>query len=285
MITDPGLYPLLSNVDYHADPAPPADGGSLSVSGARRLLPPSTPRKYRRYVDHPGDRTPTDAMLFGSVMHSIVLEDGAGVTVVDSDTWRGNAGKARTQALADGLYPILIGDMGRVQAMVDQLRRHPTASRVLWPPARRTEVSAFWRHPRTGRWCRGRFDVIPGAFSGGRFVIGEYKTAGDASDQGFGKAAYDHGYYLADHWYREGARILGLAPDPVLLFVVQETCQPYEINVIELDAGAKELGDRHMDVAANLFDRCVTSGEWPGYPEGVNLASVPAWATRREGIS
>ncbi|MBO0827768.1 MAG: hypothetical protein J2P24_08300 [Streptosporangiales bacterium] len=49
MITEPGVYNLPAAV-YHADPVP---GGSLSQSGAKKLLPPSCPALYRYWADHP----------------------------------------------------------------------------------------------------------------------------------------------------------------------------------------------------------------------------------------
>ena len=69
-----------------------------------------------------------------------------------------------------------------------------------------------------------------------------------------------------------------------MLFVVQEKRRPYLVNVIELDEDARTLGRRHAAIAATRFDTCTTSGLWPGYGDDVALASLPPWATRREGI-
>ena len=58
-ITAPGVYDIPAE-DYHRDPVP---GGSLSSTGARKLLPPSCPAKFRYEQDNPP--TPTAALDFG----------------------------------------------------------------------------------------------------------------------------------------------------------------------------------------------------------------------------
>ena len=283
-IAGPGVYPDMPAETYHADPAPAADGGSLSRSGATKLIPPSTPAAFDHWRRH-GDDERSDAMDLGAAAHANVLTDGAGVVVVDAENWRTNAAKAaRAEARARGEVAILTKDRAAVEAMATALREHRTAGVLLAPGRGTPEASAFWRHPRTGRWCRARYDVLPRTGLGRRYVIPDYKTARDASDDAFGRAAFDHGYYMQAPWYCDGARALGIDPDPAFLFVVQETRPPYLVNVIELDADAIQLGRRHNAIAAARFDRCTTDGRWPGYGDDVTLASLPPWALKREGI-
>lgn len=116
-------------------------------------------------------------------------------------------------------------------------------------------------------------------------MIPTHNTAADAGTEAFGKSAFDHGYYQQDPWYCDGVRALGIDPDPVMLFVVQEKRPPYLVNVIELNADSRDLGRRHNAIAASLFDRYTTEGHWPGYGDDVALASLPVWALRREGLS
>jgi hypothetical protein len=49
LITEPGVYDIAED-HYHADPVP---GGSLSNSGAKKLLPPSCPAKFAYEREHP----------------------------------------------------------------------------------------------------------------------------------------------------------------------------------------------------------------------------------------
>lgn len=284
-IAGPGVYPDMPAEQYHADPAPAVDGGSLSRSGATKLIPPSTPAAFDYWRRH-GDDERSDARDLGAAAHAHVLTDGAGVVVVDAADWRTNDAKAaRAAAQAAGQVAILPKHRTQVEDMAKALREHRTAGVLLAPGRGTPEASAFWRHPRTGRWCRARYDVLPRTGLGRRYVIPDYKTARDASDEAFGKAAFDHGYYMQAPWYCDGARILGIDPSPAFLFVVQETRKPYLVNVIELDADSIDLGRRHNAVAAALFDRYTSAGHWPGYGDDVTLASLPPWALRREDLA
>jgi len=115
-------------------------------------------------------------------------------------------------------------------------------------------------------------------------VVPDYKTSSDASAEAFGKAAADHGYHQQDPWYCDGIRAVGIDPDPIMLFVVQEKKPPFLVNVVELDTDARELGRRHNAIAATLFDRYTTEGRWPGYGDDVALASLPPWVLKREDL-
>lgn len=287
-IAGPGVYPDMPMNTYRGDPAPAKDGGSLSRSGATKLIPPSTPAafdEWRRSGDSSDDERPSEALNFGQAAHAHVLTDGEGIVIVDAADWRTNDAKAqRAAAYAAGRIPILTKHRQKVEDMARAIRQHPVASVLLAPGLGTPEASLFWRHQRTGRWCRARPDVLPDLGFGRRYVVPDYKTAADASSEAFGRAAFDHGYHQQDPWYCDGVRALGIDSRPLMLFVVQEKRRPYLVNVIELDEDARELGRRHNAIAATLFDRYTTEGHWPGYGDGVALASLPPWALRREAL-
>src|SRR5512135_3837265 len=107
-ITEPGIYDLPADV-YHADPVPT---GSLSSSGARLLLPPSTPAHFRWAREHPRPSTP--AMDFGRAAHRIVLGVGEDLVEVQADSWRTKAAQqAADEARAAGKTPLLTETMGQ----------------------------------------------------------------------------------------------------------------------------------------------------------------------------
>lgn len=282
-IAGPGVYTMPPEL-YHADPAPAADGGSLSSTGARKILPPSTPLHFQHWREH-GEPAKAE-FTFGHAAHRKVLTEGAAIVVVDAENYRTNAAKAeRDAALAEGKIPLLPKDVEIVDAMAAALLEHPMAARLLSLTRGTPEQSLFWRHPRTGRWCRARPDHLPTTGIGRRYVLADYKTAADASRDGFEKATAQHGYYQQDPFYRDGVRVLGIDPDPAFVFVVQEKAAPYAVNVIELDADAVEMGRRRNDIAHTRFDRCLTENRWPGYGDDVTLASLPRWLLAREDLA
>lgn len=279
----PGVY-RMPEVVYHADPAPAADGGSLSSTGARKILPPKTPAHFAYWREH-GD-PPKESLELGKAAHVHVLTEGCAVKVLDYPDWKTKDSRSeRDAARAAGQVPILTKHKATVEAMAAAVRDHPFARALLAPGRGSTEQSLFWRHPRTNRWCRGRVDHLPATGTGRYYVLSDYKTSTDASTEAFGKTAARFGYHQQDPWYRDGVRALGIDPDPRFVFIVQETSPPYLVNVVELDDDALHLGRIKNDQAATLFDRCTTSGRWPGYGDRVDIATLPAWELRREGVN
>jgi hypothetical protein len=122
----------------------------------------------------------------------------------------------------------------------------------------RPEVSGFWQE--RGAWCRARYDLLgPVAY--------DYKTADDASSQGFERAMASYGYHQQAEFYLRGLRALAHpAGKHPMRFICQEKQAPYLVQVHACDELAMEIARVLNDRAIDIFAACVTSGEWPGYP-------------------
>ena len=279
LITEPGVYEIPEDV-YHRDPVP---GGSLSSSGARRLLEPSCPAKYAYEREH--GRPPTLAFNLGHAAHRKVLGAGADVVVVDAPDWRTKAAKdERDAAYAAGQVPILKKEAEQVEAMAAAIRAHPVASK-LFDPERggQPEQSLFWRDRRTGIWRRARLDWYPVLSTGRRLIIPDYKTCVSAEPKAIERASYDHGYAQQDDWYLDGVRALQLAGDlePAFIFVFQEKTAPYIVTVAEMEPTAKRWAAAKNREAIDTYVECATTGHWPGYSEGIEQIALPAYAERQ----
>ena len=248
---------------------------ALSDSGAKLLLPPRCPAKYRWTIDHPVHK---DVFDFGSAAHKMVLGAGPKIEVVDADDWRTK--EAKEAARAAGLTPLLRDDYDRVCAMAEAIRRHPLA-RVLFDPSRgQPERSLFWTDPETGVPCRVRLDWLPEPRRG-RLTIPDYKTIGTgAHPELAGKAIGNYGYHVQHAHYTAGAAALGLDDDPAFVFVFQEKGPPYLVNVVQLDDGAIQAGRIAMRAAAEIFRDCTAADNWPGYPLDIPAVSLPPWHSR-----
>jgi len=266
-ITEPGLYDM-SNAQYHADPVP---GGSLSSSGAKKLIA-KTPAHFKWDQDHP---THSDAFDMGTAAHSVILEnDTTGIEVVDASAWTTKAAKeARDAAYAAGKTPLLTKDYQQVLAMAEQVRNHAEASFLLSDGV--PERSAFWQHD-TGVWLRARFDWLPN-HRGPGLMLADYKTSVSAAPGEFRKSAARFGYHQQAAFYIDGAKALGLSPDPTMQFVVQEKTAPYLVNVIELNEEAVNMGRALNEHAIRTYMTCKTTGVWPGYQSGEPI-SLPKYA-------
>jgi len=275
-ITEPGVYDLPAE-EYHADPV---EGGSLSSSGARKLLAPSCPALFRYEQDN--RPTPTADMNLGSAAHKVVLGAGADLVLIEADNYRTKAAKEqRDQAHADGLIPLLPHEHAVVTAMAKALREHPTAAALLGRREGKPEQSLFWQDDRTKVWRRALIDFLPTP-KPGRMLLADYKTCPNADRESIAKSVHQFGYHQQAAWYCDGVKALGLAADAVMLLVFQEKTPPYLVTVVELDVVAMDIGAARNRQAIDLYRQCTESGRWPGYADDVIRIPLPAWAEARQ---
>ncbi|MFC9753011.1 PD-(D/E)XK nuclease-like domain-containing protein [Streptomyces sp. NPDC056921] len=272
---EPGIYPDLPMEAYHGD------RGSLSSSGARKLLPPSCPALFRYEQDHP--QPPKKTFDIGNAAHRLVLGDGPELVAVEAPDWRTKDARAERNAVrAAGGVPLLADEYDQVQAMADAIRRHPVASALFAPDSGQPEQSLFWRDQQTGVMRRARFDWLPDPRNG-RLIIPDYKTCRSADPVALARAIDEYGYHQQADWYRAGARAAGLGDEhTAFVFVCQEKTAPYLVTVVELDATALRIGAAKNRRAIESYARCMESGYWPGYSDDIEYLSLPPYAERRD---
>lgn len=271
-----GIHTNLSNTDYHADKT------SLSSSGARKLLAPSTPAHFRYEQDNPQPATKT--FDYGNAAHKLVLGNGPELAVIDHDTWNTKAAKAEVaEARERGAIPLKQHEMDMVTGMANAIRQHPLAAALLDPAYGAPEQSGFWIDGPTGIRRRVRFDWLP-SIQEGRLIIPDYKTAADASDDAMQRDIAKYGYNMQADWYEEAARELGLGgQDAELLLIVQEKKAPYLINVIGIEFGSRVIAGAKNRRAIETFAECMSTGHWPGYADDEpNYLPLPAYAENRD---
>lgn len=271
-----GMHDDLSNESYHADKT------SLSSSGARKLLPPSCPAKFRYEQDNPP--APTKTFDYGNAAHKKVLGNGPELVVIEHDTW--NTKEAKTDvadARARGAIPLKQHEMDMVDAMAAAIRQHPLAAALLDPAYGAPEQSGFWIDGPTGIRRRVRFDWLP-SIQSGRLIIPDYKTATDASEEAMQKDIAKYGYNQQADWYEDASRALDLGgEDAELLLIVQEKKAPYLINVIGIDFFSREIGRAKNRAAIERFAECTSTGYWPGYADAEpNYLALPGYAENRD---
>lgn len=275
-----GVYDM-DEVTYFSDPVP---AGSLSASGAKLLLPPSCPALFR----HAADNRPRAKREFdlGHAAHKYVLGVGAELVSVDTNDWRTNKAKeAAAEARAAGKIPLLAREVAQVKAMADALRRNPYAAALLNPERGKPEQSIFWFDETAGIWRRARLDWLPDV-GRGRFIAADYKTSTSANPDDFAKAVHNYRYHLQDRWYRDAIQAVGIADDPLFVFIVQMKEPPYLVTIVQLDAETQRVGRDLADQAMGTFRRCNETGVWPGYADDdIPEIGIPSWAIRQHDAS
>lgn len=277
-ITRPGVYDGIPEAAYHRDLVP---GGSLSSSGARKLLAPSCPALFRYEQTHPQPHKKT--FDIGTAAHKLVLGEGPKLVVVDAARWDTDKIKAEVAAIrAEGNVPLKRHEYELVQKMATELKRHPIAGALFQPGAGKPEQSLFWKDPESGVICRARLDWLPTQVKGKRLIIGDYKTTRSAAPADISKAVHEHGYHQQDDFYRRGARELGIGDkDTSFVFIFQQKTAPYLVTVVELDHEARRIGKERNDRALKVYKRCKETGVWPGFSDDITMLSLPLWAERQ----
>jgi hypothetical protein len=281
VITEPGVYEIPED-DYHRDPV---KGGSLSYSGAKKLLAEGGPELYAYEREHPPE--PSKEMELGTAAHKLVLGVGQVLHEVKADNWRGK--KAQDEADAErakGKLPLLTKELATVNAMAARLREHKRASQLLSQPGR-PEMSAFWTDPAYEIWWRCRWDYMPEPDPRYRPIIADYKTttAGGAAPAKFAKAVADFRYYMQAYVYSAGyVAMFGdrIAAPPGYALIAQERTPPYRVAVYELDPAALRKGREDAERAMEIYRDCTESAIWPGYSPEIELLDLPYWAYRED---
>jgi hypothetical protein len=280
VVTEPGIYPDMPIDVYHGDPVP---GGSLSSSGARKLLDPSCPAIYKWERDNPQPHK--REFDIGHAAHLLVLGEGPDLEVIDFPDWKKVAARElRDLAYDEGKVPLLTKEHEQVQAMAEAIRQHPTAGRLFAPDAGVAEQSLFWHDPRFKVWRRARPDWMPNRQDNGRLVVVDYKTCRAADPGALQRAVYEHGYHAQAAWYLDAVKALDLTGDqePAFVFVFQTKTAPYLVHLVELDFPALTLGAARNERALRTYADCQRTDAWPGFNDRITYLPLPPWAEKRD---
>lgn len=277
-ITEPTVIYDLDEAEYHAHQ------GSLSASGAKMLSgDEACPAKFRWRQDHPEIKAAFD---FGHAAHRLVLGKGNEIEILTNEdgepftSMRTNAAKAAEDAAREaGLIPMLEDEFARAKAVADAVQADPIAGPLFTEG--QAEVSLFWPDAETGVVRRARLDWVRNMVPGSRTLIGDLKTARNASRVGFGKSAADFGYAVSAANYIDGLIACGIAEDPVFLLVAVEKTEPYVVSTYQVDEDDLRIGRYLMREALHTYARCVAEDRWPGYQTEVESLELPYYYTRK----
>lgn len=274
IVTQPGVYEDIPNDAYHADPVP---DGSLSSSGAKRLLPPSTPAHFKWHRDNP--QPFKAAFNFGSAAHAEVLGVGEPIEVIDAKDYRTKAAQqARDAAVEAGRLPLLPEEAERVKAMAKALREHPTAGALFADGSGVAEASMFAPDPKTGVMLRARTDWLPYASDTGLLILPDYKTTQRADVESLRRTVHNFRYAFQGDWYSRVVKLLDLASDVAFVLVFQEVDAPYLVHVVQPDPESMAAAAADVRHAIDTYAACAEANEWPGYSDGITQLPLPRWA-------
>lgn len=274
-ITEPGIYDI-PEADYHADPV---EGGSLSPSSAKLLVPGEPyfgcPARFDYARKHPPE--PKKQFDFGHAAHKMVLGRGQGIEIIAAKNWQTKAAReARDAAHEAGRVPALKDDFDKAQAMADAVFKHPFAGKLFENGV--PERTLIWRDAETGVMCRTRPDFMPQA----SIIYADYKTISTADPDRCRRNCFEYGYPVQAAMRIEALKALKICEQPSYVFVFQEKDPPYLITVMQPDADDLAWGHMMARKAIHEYYRCTRSGDWSeGYADDVVHGALPGWAHGR----
>jgi hypothetical protein len=292
MLTEPGLYDDVAELDYHRDPVGPAP--SLSNSIAKLLVHRSA--RHAAYA-HPRLKKPLGEVekydakkAIGTAAHRTLLGKGHAIKVVNAEDFKTAAARsARDQALAAGMTPVLADDMAEVETMVEAARDQllDTDLRGYFEAPGKSEVTMVWQQPVKGfapAWCRGRLDRLPDAVrNGGHVIIADLKTTSGSSHwSDWESIAYDMAYDVQSVFYPLGLRTLIPAIRSVeFKFPVLEQKPPYGLTVCQFPGMAIEEAAQDVELALEIWARCLATNTWPSYDGATVTLDKAPWRSMR----
>lgn len=249
-----------------------ADGVSKSMLD--RLAYPKTPAHLRAYMDDPRPE-PTDAMVFGTILHRALLEPdtmkGAFAIRPEGLNLRTKAGMQWAEENSD--KPILSSDKATaIGRCVENLWKHPRAKSLLTGS---DFERCLFASDDNGVLRKGRIDALPKAGN----VLPDVKTCASAAGDDFEKSVVEYRYHVQAAYYIDLCQLLGM-DRPNFVFICVEKTPPYAVAVHQLDPLVVEWGRRTYQRDLTVYRQCLESGEWPGYSQEIGVIGVPRWAQK-----
>ena len=231
-----------SNDDYHSHK-------SISASGLKTI--------YKKSVYHHLNSVfkMSDAMNFGSAVHSALLEDSNDIAVLPEFNARTKEGKKIKQDfLNDNVGKIIIKQ--EEQKAIEKIKKNfngHSLAKSLVQRLTETEVSYY------GTIDNVPVRVRPDGIKDNDYIV-DIKTTMDASPRYFKSQMYNFAYHLQACFYSEA-----LGYDPVKFrFITIENKYPYTVEVFAMSDDMIEYGKDAWRIAFN---------SWKEYLETNNVGS------------
>lgn len=261
----------------------------VSQSKLKDLDPPAL--YYAKHIAKTVPQKDTAAMRKGRALHALLLEPESfdvRFPVFEGEL-RTAAAKAEyaqiggAASMLDGCPMRDIkgdgGDLADIRAMVESIRRHPRASKLVDNlVVGSAEQPIAWEDPTTGIGCKARLDFIAKVGDSLALVDVKKTAEGGTKTDAIERAIWNYGYHLQAAHYRAGARANGFHVDSALLIFVEDAA-PFCVRVVQLDGEAISRGESLRMARLDLLATCIADRRWPGPANDlVETVGLPRWA-------
>lgn len=234
-----------------------------------KMLVSRSPAEVRYLLDTPSDHR--SAYDLGHAVHALALGAGAELVEVTATTWASAyARSAQSDAYARGAVPLLTSELGAAQAMAASVRAIAADHQLMIDGA--PEVTLLWSEnfADTKIDCKAKCDWLSDS------IVDVKTTSSDLDDDSLSREIAKYKYQLQAAWYSRGYElIMGFKPEFRFIFVSKKP--PYISRIVRLSEDDTYRGWQLAESGLDIWTRCQTTGQWPGYP-GDDVIHLPRWA-------
>ena len=263
------VYENMSNDDYHGDKA------SISRSGIVEFM--RSPFHYWNTYLNPDRpvKEPTEAVIFGSAFHMMILEPHLFVEQyairpegINRTTTKGKLAYAEFEIEAKGKTIIKHEQFELLKNMQRSIQSHQQAWDLI--ENARYELSYFWKDENSGVLCKARPDILHSN------MIVDLKTIADASPKSFQKAMISHCYHLQGAMQIDGVyHCSNVKIDDFICMCVEKT-YPFAVGIYLIEKEAIERGRiKYKEILLDI-KIALAHNHFPSYE--TQIVGLPSWA-------
>lgn len=222
------------------------------------------------------EKESTDAMNLGSMLDHKILGTPYLWTTSPFDDYRTKDARAwRDDQEARGVTVFKQEQLETVTKMVESVRRHPVAGRLLSEPGR-AQVGIFGEFEGCER--KGLIDWLPNTTP----VIVDLKKTRDASRHGFRRQIGQLRYDVQAAYYRDLYRDI-TGETRAFQWVCVEDQAPYAVAVYQLDTESLDKASATWQSWIRQWMVCEDTDYWPGYNgDEAQIIQSPAYILKDE---
>lgn len=239
-----------------------------------------SPLHCKRYLDG-GVSEQTDAMLFGQLLHSLILENKEDFIVQPQfyangqKAWHNGATYCKEWNAAKTKPIISAAEQRELSFCRQAVVTSNLAMSIL--KVGEPEVSLFAKCPRTGLHLKCRLDWLRP-----KGVV-DLKSTTDASTRAFSREIVNRRYHVQAAMNQYLCELNDIDAPNWHLIILEKGEQPM-VNVRLLKSDAVAVGRMEMFRALEGIAECMESGVWNGYcdeSEPIGEIDIPAWAANQ----
>lgn len=248
--------------------------GSNAISRSSLIYFQKSPYHYWFNKQNKSIKKPTEAMIFGNLVHTLCLESDKfyeRYAIAPEVDRRKKEGKDIYSEFIKNLgnrEVITLGQYNEALNLKSSVMRDEMARSLV--SGMEVEKSIFFTHEPTGFQCK----VRPDCWNGQGLVV-DLKTAKDGSDSAFQRDAVYNGYFLQAGMIQQALASIGITLDK-FVFVVIEKTEPYALGIYIVDDEALADGINLFHTLMEGVAECELKNKWESY--GVQTLSLPTWA-------